>query len=171
MKDYCTVLDVLAVARVYLQDVDVTWPYAVSTFREVTNTIAKEEIEVFITEASEMVRGKLRPRYDTDIIDAYDPDYPPVVIYLTKSYTAKMCLTRFAPASADRDKVLIDKINEYIDEYEQIIISGSLFDGLGVQIVTVVNPTLFSGAANTDFTADGKMKALYEEAGEDGRIY
>ena len=168
MVDYCTVRQVLDVAITFRADVDMSKESGDDTvsFLQNSNTIWDGDVEKIITEASEMVRGKLKPRYSIAVIDAYDP-YPPVVVYYTKIYAAILMYERFANQSVERNNLLIGTLQRSIKEYQTIIVNGSLVDASGVAVPTVTNPVLLAGADNEDFTAAGELQELYE----DGRVY
>ena len=168
-KDYCGVDDILEVVPEYRKDVipETASGEDESIFQPNTGTIPRGDIEKIVSEASEMVRLKLQPRYDITVIDAYDPNFPPVLAYYTAAYGALLVMERYGAQNVSMNAEVVKRVERSIQTYRQIIAGGVLLDTTGVKVPTVVNPRVTLGSTNTDFTADEKLKECYE----DGRDY
>lgn len=169
MKYYCTITDVLAVATDYRRDVetDSTISGSPAQYELNTETITQAEVEEIIYEASEIVRKIIQPRYDPDVIDAYDPDYPPVIVYLTQYQAAVMMYQRYGTQNVERSRIMIAVLRDQVRLQRMIIENGALVDINGNVITTLGNPSVLTGASNTEFPATGKMEKLYKY----GRTY
>ena len=165
--NYCSVDDVLSIATIFRKDVYPESGSDAANFRQNTNTIPIADVEYIIEEASEMVRSALQPRYSSTVIDALSPDFPPVVVYWTKAFSAILMYRRYASQSIERNNELIKVLEKEIETYQQIVVGGNLRDADGNLVTTQVDPELLAGVDNTEFTADGLLQELYE----DGRVY
>ena len=169
--DYCTPSDVLGVATDYKGDTVGETSESGVTYQPNTNVIAQSEIEAMITEASVMVDSKLTPRYSLTVIQALSP-LPPIVVYLTKTYTAIMLYERIPSVSIDRKNKQIEQLQRSMKEYQTIITNGGLRDSTGTLIATLSDPGVLKGSDNTDFDATGLLKDLYDgEEVDSGRFY
>lgn len=167
MKAYCSIEDVLSVAVIFRKDVvpligstDNTATYTPNTY-----TIPREDVEDIIIEASEMVRKILQPRYEISVIDGYDPSYPPVVVFLTKTYSAMIMLERYASQSTDRNNELISTLNRSMLAYKKIITNGLLTD-VNDLVVPSLNGTVFLKETNSN-DVNVKLTEIYAN----GRTY
>jgi hypothetical protein len=155
---YCTVDDVLSVAEVYRRDVESSGS-GDTYYQNNTNTISTEYIMILITEASNMTRMTIRPRYSIAVIDAYDV-YPPVIVALTKLYAAKLLFERQASINVERNMQLIEGLNPSIDYYEQAVVNGNLIDDDGYDVPTLRNTKLVD--QSTSFSTNEELETLIE---------
>jgi len=171
LKKYCTVADVLSVAIGFVDDV---WPEqgsppaGIVSHRNNTKTIPAEDVEYIISEASELVRARIQPEYDPDIIDGYESEgYPPVVIYMTKTLSTILMLQRYRPQSVTQNKELIQELQTTMDIYDKIIANGALRRQGGDLVPRIRAIEVQLGRDNPEFSAFDNLKDIYE----DGRIY
>ena len=172
MKSYCTVEQVLKVAIVFWDDVWPTFsvPTDIVSHKQNTKTIPKADVEAIIEEASEMVRAQIKPYYDSVVIDNFDPDYPPVIVYLTKTLSAMLMLERYAPVgiqNSEHNKALIDRFKRSMKEYQDIIVNGALTDENGTLVSRTQDVSVLLGRDNDEYKAFDELRELYEN----GRIY
>ena len=163
---YCTVDDVLSVAITFREDV-LPESGDTASFRYKTNTISRDDITALILEASDMVRMLYKPRYSITTIDGYDPNFPPIIVHLTKVYTAILMYQRYANQDIERNKGIIESYNRSMRAYSQIIANGALVDTDDERVPTLTDPLILKGADNTDWPSWEDLEELYE----DGRTY
>jgi|SRR3990172_490951 len=133
---YCTIDDVLSVAQDYKQDVTGESP----SFN--TETISTTEITAIIDESTIMVQSLLQPRYSRDTINSYGSNFPPVIVYLTKTYSALLLYERYGSQSTEKNWEIIKKLKRTMEEYRRIIANGDLIDADGIKVPTAISPVM-----------------------------
>jgi len=151
--DYCTVDDVMAIATDFKRDLDVN------------NNITTAEVEAIITESSNMVNMILQPNYAISTIEGFDPTFPPVIVYLTATYSSILLHERFGATSVEKNEALIDRYDRSMTAFKTIITNGALVDSSNVKVPVQSAPVLKQGEPN--FTSNDEIKELYEN----GRFY
>ena len=168
MNQYCTIEDVLSVATVFRQDVMPLESGDEARYNTNTNAISRDEVDYIITEASEMVRGLLQPKYDLTVIDSYaEGEWPPIINYCTKTYSAILMYERFGSVSIERNERLIKSLKRSYNQYREIIANGTIRDRDGVLVPSLVTTEVQQGSTGTDFYATKRLKEVYES----GRSY
>lgn len=166
MVSYCTVADVLSVAPSFRTDVSGGSGEG-ATYQPNTRIITSEEVEYLIAEASVVVRGHLKPRYDTAVIDAYgEGNYPPIVVYLTKLIAAQLMHQRYRSIDTENTMGIIVMLDRSVKQYRRHVVNGMLVDRTGERVPTINDPGLRSGENNDNFVTAGQLKELYESGRE-----
>src|SRR5690348_11640746 len=149
MVNYCTVDEILSVAPIFKKDVVPEQTSATTTkYDPNSQVISRDEIEDIATEASEMVRAMLLPHYDPEVIDSYDPAFPPVVNFLTKTYGARLMYERYPAIDPSKVGDYLATLDRDMQAYRQIICGQALRDVLGKSVATASGPSISSPGAN-----------------------
>ncbi len=120
---YCTIEQVLNVARIYLPDVS-------------DNTLPPQDINSAIDEVEVQVNAILSPRYSLDKIQA---DVPFTVHRLAACLTACILLGRYH--TIQTDGTTLAYIKQDIVMYTKYLASNAVFDDMNKAIATVIRPT------------------------------
>lgn len=119
---YCSVGEVQAVATKY--------------FNSQLPDITDSQVEAFIADASDEIRRRMQPAYDPDTIDAYDPDFPPLITMAAKLQAAIYLYNRAGSANYQSDSIIVGGITRDYGRVLQAIHDRSLLDTLGAAVPT-----------------------------------
>ncbi len=136
---FCTKADVLQVARVFSPDVT-------------DNNLDDSVFTEVITEAEEMVKTVLTPRYKLSVINA---DVPFLVNRLCAIKSALLLATRYLFLTIEKD-ALIPLVRQK-KHIKMVIGNGLLFGSSGAEVQTEFKPSVLTNS-NSQFTelyADG----------------
>lgn len=158
MLSYCSVDDILSVAAIYKKDV-IAAPVSgdaevLTQYNPNTRTIARQEVEDIALEASEMVRSMLQPHYSPAVIDSYDPLFPPIVNFMTKTLGARLMYERYPALEPEQVATEKAQLDDAMKSYGQMICGRTLRDADGVPVPTT------SGAGPALTAPGGNFAAL-----------
>ena len=112
-----------------------------------TVTLTTEDLQQFIADASDMVRGFYRPRYTVEVIDAYAPTFPPLIVTATKLQAAILLYERAGAVNADADAPIIERLQMQLKRVKHQIGGGLVLDADSVEVVQDLGVELYQESA------------------------
>lgn len=128
MARYCTVDDLRQVAAKYRNQIQGSG--------KTPTPITTAQAEQLIDDASDQVRAIMQPAYKISIIDGYDPDFPPLIVMLTKLLAGLYLYNRYGAANNSEDIKIRQSLERTITQVRRSIAGRNLVDTLGAKVPT-----------------------------------
>lgn len=133
---YCSVDDLAQTAVKYRQNM-------AGYGAEGDITLTTEDLQQFIADASDMVRGYYRPRYTVEVIDSYSPTFPPLIVTATKIQAAILLYERAGAVNADADAAIIARLEKQLKRVKHQIGGGLVLDADSVEVLQDLGVELY----------------------------
>lgn len=144
---YCTVAQLIETIQVLQSDINNEF-----------STIPEPALSSIIDEASVRVDSILQPNYNVSVIQAYTPDFPPSVVYLTRIEACILTLDRFGLISQERNETIVNMVQKEKDFWLKIVAQGLITDIDGNTVAKKSTPAFV-----TSEILNTKIRDLYPD--------
>jgi hypothetical protein len=161
-NQYCTADDILGVAYLYAHDVAPLLPdsSANAVYEPNTYRIPRSAVDDIADEATQYVRNVVAPHYKLDVIDAYYPAFPPVIVAFTKTVGAMMMYERYGVLNPEFIEKYTKPLTKWIERYSLIVTGLNLRDVDGEKVPTAIGAGGMLTAPGDNFGAFNAIKAF-----------